>query len=154
MAESETEIKLVAMNGTAHWCLREDRWSWPEPPDMSFIFSILGRPIGCVRIFARTLWTRKDKTSITILPSIGLGGIYVVSDMRGKGYGTLMVERVVDRLKGQDIRMLILKSRDRTIYDRCGFVKIKNSWVWVRQLDGEKINFSNVDWGMSPSWHF
>jgi GNAT superfamily N-acetyltransferase len=129
-------------------------WRGEAPVAMSMIMLRTGLPIAALRLFDISL-----RNLTVTLPAVGVGGVYVIENMRGKRYGTRLMEFLIGlHDEGMLPRpVIVLYSRERSLYQRAGFVQVnprnEHGPLWTRGLEGFEFH-SSAFWKTDPDAHF
>lgn len=144
--ERNPDYKLILDSGMAHKGLKESWWKWKHAPIRSIVLTNEdNEPRAILRLFPRALSYIKKRGlgPKKLYQAIGIGGVFVPSDFRGLGLGSELLNRTMNLFRvRQETEYVILYSKDRTIYERCGFVKvqeIKDQWLMVAPVRGPEV---------------
>lgn len=135
-----------------------DKWHWKEEPMRVVGFLIGGDIVSCLRLFKRVIEV-SQKTKIDVL---GIGGLWTVSEHRGKGLAKQCIRYVLSTTEPSLWGAVIAHGKrvPDSIFWQCGFdslgpspTKPGNQDLFIRYLSGISID-SQSNWKLIPGDHF
>ena len=157
-----------AMQGPSK--MREDHWEWKGHANVqaqvSFILVVGEEKVAIVRIFYRFLEAVGDyKRSFR---AMGIGGVWVRPELRGKGYGTEIMNKVMAKAQVDQgsADVAVLWSRDGRLYETLGFEPVSDAKtvvamdetdpgvLYAKPIHGDIVLRAASDWNVMPKGHF
>ena len=143
--------------------MREEHWEWKGHANVQAQVSFVlvdeeeGK-IAIVRIFYRFLEAVGDyKRSFR---AMGIGGVWVRPELRGKGYGTEIMNKVMAKAQtdqgSADVAVLWATQSD--LYDTLGFEAVsegtEHGVLYAKPIHGDVVLRAASDWNVMPKGHF
>ena len=150
---------LWSAEGRAYWNFRQDWWAWTGEPDLTIVLNQEVPDSPPVPLTVCRLFKRKARCRGTRISCIGIGGVFTPENLRGKGHASRMLTMLMDEMRERRVAPLaVLFAQDRTLYERLGFVKVRESgkfgFLMVASLSEDIEVFPSKDWTIIPGDHF
>ena len=145
--------------------MREEHWAWKGHANVQAQVSFVlvdeeeGK-VAIVRIFYRFLEAVGDyKRSFR---AMGIGGVWVRPELRGKGYGTEIMNKVMAKAQVDQgsADVAVLWSRDGRLYEKVGFEAVSEEdeteygLLYAKPIHGDVLLRNASDWNVKPEGHF
>ena len=149
-------LELRMHSGKAFPELAQPHWKWVEDPLFSHALHEDDTPVAILRIFERRVYFPCIE-----IKALGIGGVFVPEHLRGRGYGSALVRESIEALRRAKTKpLLLLFSRDRTLYANFGFQPIHRTgreFLWALSLTPEievSEGYTETPWMLDNQAHF
>lgn len=136
--------------------MREEHWDWKGidkvlPQAAWLLKTQEGEAASILRIFLRML-----KSERRVLRAVGIGGVWTRPDLRGQGYGTILLDKAMDKIRAEqpsgDV-VILYTERYTGFYAHLGFVPIEDG-LYATPIHSDLLIAEKREWKVNPEGHF
>lgn len=138
--------------------MREEHWEWHSNnpkllPQQAWLIRTdeIGEDASILRIFFRMLESKKRT-----LRAVGIGGVWTRPDLRGQGYGKLLMQKTMAKLRDEqhsaDVAILFAQE-SAWLYVNAGFGEIAPG-LYAKSIHEDLRIELGPEWKVNPEGHF
>lgn len=128
----ENVLDLEELPGMVHPEMAEPDWfsTWNSQqekmrPQITYVLRTkgLGESVSCLRVFFRMIASPERRLRVA-----GIGGLWTMESMRGQGYATVLLEKLMEKFREEQhsVDLVVLHAPEaRGLYSHLGFIEIE-----------------------------